>query len=437
MKGILLHKWILVWLLVMASAVAGIAQDTIGIMAYNLYRYPSATPVQREFLLAQILAEAKPDLLLVSELESESGADLILNHAFGYSPDTFSRGSFFFNQSDVTDTLQQMLYFNTRKFTLLDERIYPTTIRDINRYTLLLNTTDVTQDSIIFEVFVAHLKSSTGSANVNARLGMVDTFVQVLASIPTDRHVLFGGDMNFYRTSELGYQHVIDTNRAHVMIDPMGVMTGTWQDNIAFAHMHTQSTRTSSAGFGLYGARGGVDDRFDFIFMSKHLQDGTDTSLWYLPQSYVAFGNNGNCLNMAINDTACAGNYSQALRQMLHDMSDHLPVAMRLVTSKTLLPYTPQDTTSVAAPEYDNQFYWGIMGSNTVQSVLYLDWKFATTSNLTAPNYFVVYNTMGQEMYREPIARTQGVTAIDVSNWASGVYFVRNSTGGYLKFVKY
>jgi endonuclease/exonuclease/phosphatase family metal-dependent hydrolase len=413
------------------------AQDSIHVMAYNIYRYPSANPQQRELILKEILSEAQPDILMVGELESEIGANRILNSSFTYTNDSFARATFIYNQSVDDDTLQQMLFYNTKKFILIDEEVLPTTVRDINHYILLLNTVDKQIDSTVIHVFAAHLKSSTGTANVNLRYGMIDTFVKRLNQIPSHHFVFFGGDMNFYRSSELGYQHIIDTNRVNVMVDPLGPMNGTWQDNANYAFAHTQSTRISTAGFGLYGAAGGVDDRFDFIFMNKRLEDTTHT-LSYIPNSYVAFGNNGNCLNLAIKDTACSGFYSQQLREHLHNVSDHLPVRLSLWNKKeySISPSDSfTDSTNVGIIEYNHPTF-SIMGSNIVKSVLYFKWQMANHNALAYKPFFTVYNTMGVEVAKMSINMPKGMGEFSVLNLPNGMYYIKTSWGSLLKFVK-
>jgi len=425
-------KRILFALFLMVSSFCALAQDTLDVMFYNVYRFPSATPTQREVLLRDILDAQLPDVFMVCELETEEGADRILNTSFSNARVPYQRAAFVSNQSDTTDWLQQMIYFNSNKFTLLNQQLYVTGVRDINRYTLLLNTTDVATDSVIFEFFVAHLKSSTGTANVTARFNMIDTFVNVLAQIPADRNVFFAGDFNMYRSSELGYQHLIDTlNRSHIMVDPI-YGEGSWQDKPEFAYMHTQATRTSRTGFGLYGAGGGMDDRFDFIFMSKQLED-TSRSVFYVDSSYVAFGNNGNCLNMAVNNDSCSGVYDAFLRQNLHDMSDHLPVRLKLATTKTL--GAPPVDTSTSIPSINSATDFHILGSNVVYNQLSVIVKYANVPALNAR--ISVIDILGNERLASSIQQANGVYTFDVSALPSGVYFIRLSDATKsLKFVK-
>src|SRR5690606_2699552 len=125
----------------------------------------------------------------------ESGADLILNTSLANQSDTFERAVFYSNTSSDTDFLQNMVFFNTRKLILEMQQIHQTAYRDINQYTFKLNTSESDTEPIYIEVFVAHLKSSTGTANQQARLAMVEVFADALENIITpDAHVLFAGD---------------------------------------------------------------------------------------------------------------------------------------------------------------------------------------------------------------------------------------------------
>ena len=49
------------------------------------------------------------------------------------------------------------------------------------------------------------------------------------------------------------------------------------------------------------GAHGGMDDRFDFIFVSEDLISGED-GVMYLENSYLAEGQDGNHFNQSVND---------------------------------------------------------------------------------------------------------------------------------------
>ena len=104
------------------------------------------------------------------------------------------------------------------------------------------------------------------------------------------------------------------------LFDPIDRI-GHWHNNSSYADVHTQSTRTTQFGG---GANGGMDDRFDWLFVSEAiLNDSSD--MYYTEGTYWAVGNDGNHFNDAIN----TGNNSAVSNEMadaLHDASDHLPV---------------------------------------------------------------------------------------------------------------
>ena len=111
-------------------------------------------------------------------------------------------------------------------------------------------------------------------------------------------------------------------NNGGRLFDPIDRI-GNWHNNSSFSDVHTQSPRTTSFGG---GANGGMDDRFDWLFVSESILDN-QSRMVYIDDSYTAFGNDGNHFNDAIN----SGNnfsVSEQIADALHDASDHLPVYM-------------------------------------------------------------------------------------------------------------
>lgn len=397
-------------------------QDTLNVMSYNLYRFPEKPPINRELILREIMNSYHPDVLMTCELMTEDGANRILNTSLNSNSDKYKRAIFVPIQSENSDSLQQMVFYNNEKLTLMQQKTYPTKVRDINHYTFLLNTTDVYSDTVFLEVFVAHLKSSEGAANRQLRSGMVDTFFEKLKSIPKNHHVLFGGDFNFYSAyNEPAYQKLVDTKHAFVMVDPIH-MPGKWHDNDTFKAIHTQATRLSTEGFGTGGASGGMDDRFDFIMMSKSLEGNGPLS--YIPGSYKAYGNNGNCLNNRVDAYDCDGPYSLALRQNLYKMSDHLPVVMQLKTEKQFAVGI-----NTVTPEAGIVFLSG----NMIKNRLIL--KF---NDRQSGNEISICNNLGQVLFKRVIKADSGVFELDISSFNNGVYYLHltGKVNGTYKFVK-
>lgn len=396
------------------------SQETLNAMFYNVFKFPNSLPQDRQLILRDILDEYQPDLFMVCELVSEQGADLILNTSLQNQVDSYARANFVADLSKPSDPLQNMVYFNTRKLTLVNQQTLPTVYRNIDHYSFELNVES--NDPIYLEVFVAHLKSSTGPANRQMRFDMVEVVTQELQNLTQpNTHVLFAGDFNFYNSTEIGYQQILNPANAIKLIDPINA-PGSWQDNASFSYLHTQSTRESSAGFGggaNAGASGGLDDRFDFIMMSENFN--TSARFSYVNGSYQAYGNNGNCLNKSVNDATCTGTYSLTLRNNLYNMSDHLPVVMQFQVNEPLATQT-----------FDKKSLMWFESSNITDSELIIGIAAETNTS----DKLSIYNSLGQMVQIIDITNQSSVI-IDASHLKSGIYFVKmQGQSEVLKFIK-
>lgn len=410
----------LLFFVLVSSVCQTFAQNTIKTMFYNLLEFPRYLPGDRSELLQDILDTYEPDIFMVCELQSQNGSDQVLNIGLNDEGANYSAAPFVLNQSSSDTDLQQMLYYRSSMFTLIYSEVIPTEVRDINRYVLRLNTEDQATDPVLIEAYVTHLKSSQGTANQNLRLDMVTEFTNQLANIDPESFVLFSGDFNLYRATEPAYVEALDPTNAIVMVDPIN-RPGSWSSNTSFQDIHTQSTRTSSGPFGA-GAGGGLDDRFDFILISENMQ--TNPKLRYIPDTYKAYGNNGNCYDQSINNTDCVGDFDQEIRDNIYNMSDHLPVVMELETNKEIV---------LGATEFE-----------VVQSKIELENTIAVTelrlniaATISESVSFEIYNTLGQKVLTVP-ASTEKTRTIDVSHLTNGIYYLKNnlSLGNPIKFLK-
>lgn len=398
------------------------SQETLNAMFYNVFKFPNSLPQNRELILRDILDEYDPDLFMICELATENAANLILNTSLQNQTDVFARAAFTPDVTDPADPLQTMVFYNTRKLTLVSQQKLPTVYRDINHYSFKVNV-DPT-NPIYLEVFVAHLKSSTGTAEQQMRLQMVQQVTNALQSLTQpNTHVLFAGDFNFYKSAEPGYQEILDPTNAIKLIDPVNA-PGNWQNNTAFSHLHTQSTRVSNAGFGggaNSGASGGMDDRFDFIMMSENFN--SSTRFQYVANTYKAYGNNGNCFDKDVKDATCTGVFSQTLRNNLYNMSDHLPVVMQFQINEPLSTVSFQqkpiiwfESTNVAADEL----------------ILGIDPSKWNASN----DKLYIYNVMGQLVQTIQMGNEQR-KVVSINTFANGMYIIKNNqTSTVLKFIK-
>ncbi|MCF6308588.1 MAG: hypothetical protein L3J09_11645 [Flavobacteriaceae bacterium] len=393
------------------------AQEPINAIFYNLLEFPNATPGGRSGILKNILVEFQPDIFMVCELQSEEGADEIMNITLNSETNTYSRAEYINNQSSGSD-LQQLIFFKTNKFSLESTEVITTSVRDINKYVLKLNTLDQETDPLFIYIYVAHLKSSQGTDNQNLRLSMVNEFTSDLATIDPNSFVIFSGDFNLYTASEPAYQELLDPTNAIIMVDPID-SPGSWHNNDTYQNIHTQSTRINSP-FGS-GAGGGLDDRFDFITISENMI--TDPKLRYIPNSYKSYGNNGNCYNLDISDELCTGGYSQVLRNRLYSMSDHLPVIMQLETNKEFV--LGNNDFEVASPI-------------TIEKTIVKDQVKLIVSESYSENITIsIFNTLGQKILSY-ISKNQKNIHLNVSFLQSGLFYIKTNipNAPVLKFIK-
>ena len=406
-----------IFLSLLFFSISCFAQNTIKTMFYNVLEFPELNP-NRITLLQDILQDYSPDIFMVCELQSQEGADVILNVGLNSNGNSnYSAAPYFENQSGGGD-LQQALFYRNDMFVLENTEIINTPVRDINKYTLLLNTESQDTNPIRIYAYVTHLKSSQGSANQQLRLSMVEAFVNDTQQLEDDAFVLFAGDFNIYTSTEPAYLEILDQTNSVAMEDPIDT-PGAWNNNEDFREVHTQSTRTSSSGFG-GGAGGGLDDRFDFIMVSQNMM--TNPNLQYKTDSYKAYGNNGNCYNNNINDINCGGVYNQIIRDALYNMSDHLPVVMELETDQEIV------ILDIPQQQLAQPFSLKRTLVSDVLTIYAPQWD---TQNDT----FGVYNSLGQEILDFKINAT--TTAINIAQLAKGVYYITNkSSNQTLKFLK-
>ena len=407
----------IIFLSLLFFSISCYSQNTIKTMFYNVLWFPELNP-NRIDLLQEVLQDYEPDIFMVCELQSQEGADAILNMGLNSDGNSnFSAAPYFENQSGGGN-LQQALFYRNDMFVLENTEIINTPVRDINKYTLLLNTANQDTNPIRIYAYVTHLKSSQGGANQQLRLSMVEAFVNDTQQLEEDAYVLFAGDFNIYTSTEPAYLEILDQTNNIAMADPINT-PGAWNNNEDFTAVHTQSTRTSSSGFG-GGAGGGLDDRFDFIMVSQNMM--TDSNLGYKADSYKAYGNNGNCYNNDINDINCGGVYNQVIRDALYNMSDHLPVVMELETDQEIvLLNVPQN--SPLQP---------FSLKNTLVSDVITIYN---PGDNTKDDRFGIFNTLGQELIE--FKTSTNTTILNVAKFVKGVYYITNkSSNQTLKFLK-
>ncbi|MDP5093072.1 MAG: hypothetical protein NWQ17_07160 [Polaribacter sp.] len=423
-----LRKQLIVVLVILSSCLY--AQTRIKTLFYNTLNYTIDIVSQEKTPHLQIILETiQPDLFMICEIKNEPASNYLFENAILPFNANFKKAPYKVVQSPAKD-LSQMVYYNSVKLTLITNQVIVTNVRDINHYTFKINTENNETTPIKIEVFVSHLKASTGFNNRMDRLEAVAHFVRELDKLPSDSNILFAGDFNFYTSNEEGFLKLIDASNSIKMIDPINRLcppfpendidyfdennfnnTYFW-NNASFADVHSQSTRTSQVNGD--GAGGGMDDRFDFIMMSENLK--TNPKLYFVENSYKTIGNNNNCYNSSVNNTDCTGEYSQNLRDALYFFSDHLPISLDLET--------PENTLSIK----ENIIPIKFIGSNLVSDFLSLHLSEEIKS-------IFIYNHLGQKVFESKNNQKTDLK-IATSGFSKGLYYLKTDTHKPLKFIK-
>ena len=298
----------------------GVVSAQIRVVSYNSAQFNGDANAMAEVLQAasdddshgfaipvSVFIFQEVDEALLSTLQNVVGA--------GYTMATFT------DQNDSSWGGAQAMFYNATQFvenSALHEDIFTGAGRHADRWAL--NVSGYSGKRIY--LYSMHLKSSTGSSNQETRRQGVENVRDDIMTLPTGSHIIVVGDMNFYSPNEPGYIWFTEAGDGQV-IDPLG--NGDWGGG-SNTLKHTQSPLLNQDG-GLIG--GGLDDRFDFQFLSSSLIDGGGFDL--ISGTYRALGNDGNHYNDAINagnnyyfpgDTA-RGN---ALADKLIISSDHMPL---------------------------------------------------------------------------------------------------------------
>lgn len=321
-------KSVLISFFLLLTVFCSYAQDTISLMAYNLLKYSSINQNRNRYLdLRKVVQETKPDILMVCELLETSAAQFLLDSAVNAAGiGTYSRAAVF----DGPDT-DNMLYYNTQKVTFRSQKQIITVLRDISQY--VVYKTISPGDTAFLYLHMAHLKAGNTSADENQRNSEISAFCSAVSTLPSRANVIIAGDFNLKSNTEPAWYTLTNTC-SHVMYDPID-QQGYWNNNSDYSAIHTQSTRSSGFNGCCGGATGGLDDRFDFIMHNINVKEGK-SRVRYVNGSYVAVGNDNLHFNKSIIEAPANAVVSPALSQALFNMSDHLPVMMKLEISSEL-----------------------------------------------------------------------------------------------------
>ncbi|MGB1205536.1 MAG: endonuclease/exonuclease/phosphatase family protein [Chitinophagales bacterium] len=315
-------------------------------MTYNILRFPNANnnnvngnDAARIVYFREIVEAAAADIIVIQEMTADAGATMLVNelNTNGTTGKTYARASTYTGYGGFSP-LGNMLIYNTDLFNLVSQAELPRTNtashngetvispRANSYYEIEAYNADCSA-TIPLHIFSAHLKAGSSGATATEiadrdrrNLGALD-LMDFINNLPTNSNIIAGGDFNFYgATVEPAYLNILENTNSNPLFD---VLNGWTRNNAANASKYTQSSR--SGGNSLYGnsgAGGGLDDRFDFLFMSDDVQNNTN-NVSYIANSYETFGS-ANIWNGDVTD----GN--SPIKTQLQAMSDHLPVVMEL-----------------------------------------------------------------------------------------------------------
>ena len=293
------------------------------VVTYNLLNFSDEDEREDDFIT--IIEYIQPDIIIAQEVNAVTGFSHFKSDVLDIvEPNSWS-GAEFTNQTAQQDIA---LYYKPDQFTFLGTSVIYSAqssgTRDVIEWILLHE-----QSGVEFRVYGAHFKASSGTSNAAERLEEATILRDYLNELPSNSYFIVGGDFNIYSnssSSEPAFEMLTGTSDDNDgrLFDPIDRI-GHWHNNSSYADVHTQSTRTSQFGG---GANGGMDDRFDWLFVSEAILNNS-SDVYYTEGTYCAVGNDGNHFNDAIND----GNntsVSDEIADALHDASDHLPVYMDL-----------------------------------------------------------------------------------------------------------
>lgn len=405
------------------------AQDTIKVMQYNLMQYcdyyGTCTAANngldaKAANLKNIVNYSKPDIITVEEMGSNmTYVNHLLNNALNVD------GVAYWKNGDLTNasggSIANMIFYDSRKFTLKQSSFVQTAVRDFNIYRLYYNTPDLVNGDTSFIIpIIGHLKA--GTADSTARNTQVAALMSRLNNLNVADNYILCGDFNIYTSNEPCYKQLLTYSNPLVRFyDPIN-KPGNWNNNYNFANIHTQSTHTSGDCF----STGGMDDRFDFILTSSNVLNGYD-NVKAITSSYRAVGQDGNRFNGSMISPSNS-TIPSSISTSLYNLSDHLPVMMDF---EIFYPSCITGVKEVVKSDIDFTVV------NPINENLVFNYRLKTIEPLT----FSIININGQTMMRKTIypSSLEDNYSEGVLNLVPGIYLLHlNSKQGVAvsKFIK-
>jgi len=395
--------------------------DTLTVMHYNLMYYDSYfddcnsttnNVDSKDGYLRTIVGYVKPDILTVNEINPATpSTDRIKTNVLNIN------GVIKYLRANTTGSqIGNMIYYNSDKVVLKSQTSIATSPRITDVYRLYLKTEYLAAgDTIFLTCLVTHLKAGSTDSDIAQKTTAANKIMNFINSNKITGNIMLMGDMNLY-TSEEGAFVAFTTPTGinqFKFYDPVN-MIGSWNNNSVFKSVHTQSTRTSSNGC---FSTGGMDDRFDFILSSIDILNNTK-GLKYI--SYKAVAQDGNRFNQSLLSPENKSVPSEVLNA-LYNMSDHLPVEMKLV-------YT-NNTTSVQSNDYGNKIIYNNPAPEKLRILLNSE-----TESISSVN---IYSIIGQRVISNKYSDNSKEVEISTTDINSKIFIVEVIlSNGYRKTFK-
>lgn len=362
--------------------------------------------------LRTIVGYVKPDILTVNEINPATpSTDRIKTNVLNIN------GVIKYLRANTTGSqIGNMIYYNSDKVVLKSQTSIATSPRITDVYRLYLKTEYLAAgDTIFLTCLVTHLKAGSTDSDIAQKTTAANKIMNFINSNKITGNIMLMGDMNLY-TSEEGAFVAFTTPTGinqFKFYDPVN-MIGSWNNNSVFKSVHTQSTRTSSNGC---FSTGGMDDRFDFILSSIDILNNTK-GLKYI--SYKAVAQDGNRFNQSLLSPENKSVPSEVLNA-LYNMSDHLPVEMKLV-------YT-NNTTSVQSNDYGNKIIYNNPAPEKLRILLNSE-----TESISSVN---IYSIIGQRVISNKYSDNSKEVEISTTDINSKIFIVEVIlSNGYRKTFK-
>jgi hypothetical protein len=404
--------------------------DTLRVMSYNLTNYGNTIdactnttngPALKNPEFKNIVKHVMPDILGVCEMNTNPAfANNFMNNVLNTDGITYYKKSN--QQVEPSGTLTSILYYDSEKLVLNKQSYASTSPRLTHHFRLYLKTNQLaTGDTVWINVLACHLKAGNTAADATDRANSATAIRNFLNGFSKKENCLIMGDFNTYRSSEAAFQNLTATGTkpAYQFQDPVN-RVGSWTANSTYSDVHTQCPSVSYNS-GCYSG-GGLDDRFDFILMNRHMLNDS-AGLKYITGTYKALGNDGSHYNKNITDSPTNNSAPSAVLQSLYKASDHLPVIARLRVNSTFITANKPNQNAV-------RFQMEVAGDQLL--VHGVEDGIRTHLLFSDVNGKVLWE--GEETIRD------SQLPIPVEAWTSGLVFVKCSTGNHffstLKFLR-